>query len=57
MLQSCKNSAFATLLCYPNSPTFMDCLWARALALGSRSVGDSCAWDLAVLKDATFLQS
>ena len=38
-----------------NSPTFMDRLRAWTLALGIRSVGDSYAWDLAVLKNATAL--
>ena len=40
-----------------NSATFMDRLWARAFGLRSRSVGDSCTWDLAVLKDAPSLHT
>ena len=42
-------------LCFTNSPTFMDRFWARVLGRRSRSVGDSCAWDLAVLMNATAL--
>ena len=35
----------------------MDCLWALALALRSRSVTDGCAWDLAALKDTRSLHT